>query len=370
MKNTLGTNLTLTLFGESHGEMMGAVLDGIAPGIAIDHEAIAYRLTQRRPVGSISTARAEKDPYSIVSGVKNGFTTGAPLAILIPNENTISSDYDLLRNKARPGHADYAAQCKYHGFQDQAGGGHFSGRVSAPLVAGGTVVRCALEKKGITIAAHLLRCGGVCDRPFSFDPTVLKEEMAQASEKAFAVLDDAVGEQMKERILEAKFQGDSGGGELEIAITGMPGGVGEPWFDSVEGLLSHALFGIPGIKGVAFGAGFDFCDMRGSQANDPFRIAEDGSVITTSNHNSGINGGITNGMPLRICLAVRPTPTLALSQDTIDFEKMENITLAAKGRHDPAIVHRVRAVAEAVCALVLGDLLNGRFGCDWFTKEE
>lgn len=361
MKNTFGTALGVTLFGESHGEAIGAVLDGMAPGVPVDETAIAEALALRRPVGSISTSRREADPFRIVSGVFNQKTTGTPIAILIPNQDTHSSDYDALRGKARPGHADYAAECKYHGFQDERGGGHFSGRITAALVAAGSICAQALGACGIQIGTHILRCGGVSDREFSD----LASDVAQLKNKPFAVLDDAAGESMKKAILDAREASDSVGGILETAVIGMPAGVGEPWFDTVESQLSHALFAIPGIKGVSFGDGFALCDMRGSEANDPFYRTEDETTVTLTNHNGGINGGITNGMPIRFSCAVKPTPTIALPQKTVNFRTGENIVLEARGRHDPAIVHRVRAVVDAICAIVLCDLLTQRYGTDW-----
>ncbi len=361
MKNTFGTSVCLTVFGESHGCEIGVVLDGIAPGIAVDEETIRARLALRRPIGMISTARQEPDPFRIVSGVVGGKTTGTPIAILIPNTQTLSADYDALRGKARPGHADYAAECKYHGYQDERGGGHFSGRITAGVVAAGAICIEALKVKGIQIGTHILRLAGIADREFD----AISADLSALEDKTFAVLDDGAGEQMKTAILEAKKDCDSVGGVLETAVIGMPGGVGEPWFDTVESQLSHALFAIPGIKGVAFGDGFDLCDMRGSEANDRFRINESNEIVTLTNRNGGINGGITNGMPIRFRCAVKPTPTIGLEQQTVDFRTRENVMLAARGRHDPAIVHRVRAVVDALTALVFCDLLAQHYGTDW-----
>ena len=272
MKNTLGSAVTLTIFGESHGEEIGAVLDGLAPGIRVDEGEIAARLAQRRPSGAISTARSEPDPFRIVSGVLGGYTTGTPIAILIPNTQVRSGDYQALSGKARPGHADYAAEQKYHGYQDERGGGHFSGRVTAALVAAGAICRAALREKGVELGSHILSLGGKWDRPFSTDEKALLGELRALDRMDFAVLDEQAGEAMKEAILTAKAEGDSVGGRLESAVCGLAAGLGEPWFDSVESMLSHALFSIGGVKGVAFGDGFDLCDMRGSEANDPSAI--------------------------------------------------------------------------------------------------
>lgn len=360
MKNTFGSSVALTLFGESHGEFIGATIDGLAPGIVIDHEYIAHMLTLRRPDGKISTPRKEKDEYKIVSGVVGNTTTGTPITILIPNENVKSGDYSQMKTVARPSHADYTAECKYHGYQDSRGGGHFSGRITAALVAAGAICKCALEQKGIYIGTHVKKCAGISDRNFEN----LKEDITKLFTKTFAVLDDASGDKMCEAILAAASEGDSVGGVLETAIIGMPEGVGEPWFDTVEGILSHILFSIPAVKGVEFGAGFAIADMRGSNANDPFQI-KNGKVVATSNHNGGINGGITNGMPIVFRTAIKPTPTIFKQQNSVDFRTMTNAVLEAKGRHDPAIIHRARVVQDAVAAFVLCDALAMRYGTDW-----
>ena len=362
MKNTFGTNLTVTLFGESHGPAIGAVVDGLCPGLPVDESVIAAALTLRRPAGKIATARVEADPFQIVSGVFEGKTTGTPLCIVIPNQNTRSGDYE--RSAPRPGHADYAATQKYHGFEDYRGGGHFSGRITAPLVAAGAIITHALNAKGITLATHIARCGGFADLPFQNEA----EDIAALQGKAFPLLNPALEEPIKDYIQSVKAKGDSVGGVIETAVCGMPAGVGEPWFDTVEGVLSHALFSIPAIKGVEFGDGFALCNMLGSQANDPLCYQED-KVVTTTNHNGGVNGGITNGMPLIFRCAVKPTPSIALPQQTIDTTNQTNTTLSIHGRHDPAIFHRAAHVVNAVTAITLYDLLCTRYGTDWFLKE-
>ncbi len=364
MKNTFGNNISFTLFGESHGDAIGAVIDGLAPGIKIDEEKISEKLSLRRPDGAISTARVEKDEFRIVSGAFNGYTTGTPLCILIPNENTVSRDYDKLKNTPRPGHADYTAECKYHGFQDYRGGGHFSGRVTAAIVAAGAVAISALEEKGIYIGTHISSLAGVKDR--SFD--LIFDDINKLNSSAFPVLSSDAEAKMKEEIIRAKTDGDSVGGVLETAVIGMPAGVGEPWFDSVESLLSHALFSIPAVKGVEFGDGFAMASMRGSEANDELKM-EHGKVATVTNHNGGINGGITNGMPLIFRCAVKPTPSIFKAQATVDLSLGENTTLSLEGRHDPAIVHRARAVVDAMTALTLCDLLATRYGTDWLGEK-
>ena len=360
MKNTFGNSVAITLFGESHGEYIGAVIDGLAPGIHIDREYIANMLTLRRPEGKISTPRREKDEFRIVSGVVADTTTGTPITILIPNENVKSGDYSEMKTVARPSHADYTAECKYHGYQDSRGGGHFSGRITAALVAAGAICKYALEQKGIYIGTHVKRCAGISDRELG----ELKNDIAELSQKTFAVLDDASGDKMRKAILRAASEGDSVGGVLETAIIGMPCGVGEPWFDSVESMLSHMMFSIPAVKGIEFGAGFAISDMRGSEANDPIRI-ENGTAVTLTNNNAGINGGITNGMPIIFRTAIKPTPTIFKEQNTIDFKSMTDAVLEPKGRHDPAIVHRARVVQDAAAAIVLCDALAMRFGTDY-----
>ncbi len=361
MKNTMGQALTVTLFGESHGEAIGAVLDGLAPGISVDESYIAHQLTLRRPSGSIGTKRHETDDFRIVSGVFEGKTTGTPLCILIPNTDTKSRDYALTRSLARPGHADYTANCKYHGFEDYRGGGHFSGRVTAALVAAGAIVLPALRARGISVGTHIARCAGVTDRDFHD----MEADIRALSDAPFAVLDADAAQQMRAKIESAASDGDSVGGVLETAVAGMPAGVGEPWFDTVEGVLSHALFSIPAVKGVQFGAGFDMADAFGSEFNDCFRTVN-GTVVTETNHNGGVNGGITNGMPILFRTMVKPTPSIYKKQDTVDFIRMENAQLQIEGRHDPAILHRARVVCDSVTALVLYDLLSVRYGTDWF----
>ncbi len=365
MKNTFGQSVAVTLFGESHGGEIGAVLDGIAPGIPVDTKEIDAWLARRRPRDNMSTARREGDPYRIVSGVKDGYTTGAPLAVMIPNSDTRSADYAVMSGVARPNHADYTAHCKYHGFEDARGGGHFSGRLTAPLVALGGIVAPALAARGMALGAHVLSLGGVCDRAFSLDP---KTEFSQLKHADFPTLDADAGAHMRARVLEAREAGDSVGGVIECAITGVPAGVGEPWFDAVECRLSRALFAIPAVRGVEFGDGFAMAEMRGSEANDAFRY-DGGRVMTATNHSGGVQGGITNGMPIVFRVAIKPTPTIAKEQNTIDFIKGENATLAARGRHDPAIVHRACPVVEAVAALVLADMLAMRYGTDWLRGE-
>lgn len=362
MKNVYGNMLTLTLFGESHGSAIGAVLDGLAPGIPVDEGEIARALSRRRPQGGIATARREPDEFVIESGVYNGHTTGSPLCILIPNTAQHSGDYSDIVGRARPGHCDYPANCKYHGFEDPRGGGHFSGRLTAALVAAGAIVRAALGSHGIHIGTHLYRCAGVDDRPI--DEVRLDEELALLAESSFPALSREAEERMRERILAAAADGDSVGGIAETVVTGLEAGLGEPWFDTVESLLAHGLFSIPAVKGVEFGDGFALADMRGSEANDPYHIDNEGKITTATNHAGGIGGGITNGMPLRFRCAIKPTPSIIHRQSTVDFKRGENVEISIKGRHDPCIAPRACPVIDAVVALTLADIMVMRGGTD------
>ena len=362
MKNTFGQSVSVTVFGESHGQAIGVVLDGIAPGIDVDTDFISAQLAKRRPQGKTDTPRVEQDNYQILSGVFEGKTTGTPICIIIPNENTKSKDYAKTRFLARPSHADYTAYCKYHGYEDYRGGGHFSGRITAALVAGGAIAIKALERLGIKIGTHILKCADVCDREFenvSYDIDALRE-------KSFPVLNN-IEEKITEKIIKARNNTDSLGGIIQTAIVGMPSGIGEPWFDSVEGILSHAMFSIGGIKGIEFGAGFKLADMLGSQANDAFE-AQNGQIITKTNNNGGINGGITNGMPILFNCVVKPTPSIAKEQQTVDITSKENTSIKIEGRHDPAIIRRVCVVVDSVCALAVCDMLAQRYGTDVLLK--
>ena len=364
MKNIFGSSVSVTVFGESHGTAIGAILDGIAPGIPIDEEFIAYQMKLRQSVGALSTARREADSVKIVSGLFNGRTTGTPMTFIIDNQDTRSKDYGELAYKARPGHADFSAQIKYHGFQDYRGGGHFSGRITAGIVAAGAVAIGALRGKGIKIGTHILSCGGVFDRTFND----LNADIDMLNCMEFAVLDGTKAEEMQAAITAAKQDGDSVGGRLETVVTGVPAGVGEPWFDALESILAHALFSIPAVKGVEFGAGFAAADMLGSQCNDCFHN-ENNNVTAPTNNTGGIIGGITTGMPILFRTAVKPTPSIFKEQNTIDLKSFDNTTLQIKGRHDPAIVHRARVVADSVTALVLCDQLAMRFGTDWLKAD-
>ncbi|MBE6655941.1 MAG: chorismate synthase [Ruminococcaceae bacterium] len=361
MKNTFGNSVTVTLFGESHGPMIGCTLDGLAPGISVFEERIAEALTRRRPTGGITTSRIEKDEFQIVSGVYKEKTTGTPLTILISNAAMHSADYENAKRLARPGHADYTAHTRYAGYEDPRGGGHFSGRITAALVAVGEIAKEALRLQGITVGTHIASIAGIADTLLPEDPLALRSTLEALSTLPFAVLDEAQGERMKAAILAAKEEGDSVGGVLETAITGMPRGVGEPFFDSVESRLSHMLFSIPAVKGVEFGDGFALCEMRGSQANDQM-TAKNGIVRQLSNHMGGVYGGITSGAPILFRTAIKPTPSIFKPQKTIDIDNYTSAELSLHGRHDPCIVGRAAPVVDAVTALVLVDLLTEAFG--------
>lgn len=363
MKNTFGQSLTVTLFGESHGEAVGAVIDGLAPGIPVDEKEIEKQLARRRPSSALDTPRTENDGFSVLSGVLQGRTTGTPLCIVIKNENTKSGDYTY--GAARPSHADYAARCKYHGFEDYRGGGHFSGRITAALVAAGGILLPALERKGIIIGTHISQCGNAKDRDFDN----MMSDIITLKNADFPVLDEEAKQRIADEIMNAKNNLDSVGGATQTAVYGLPAGVGEPFFDSVEGVLSHALFGIGAVKGVEFGLGFGFAGANGSQVNDAIRI-DRGRVFTETNNNGGINGGITNGMPVVFRCAVKPTPSIAQKQKTVDFIKNENTEITVAGRHDPAIIRRICPVIDSVTAMVICDLLAQRYGTDYLAGEE
>ena len=361
MKNTFGTSVSLTVFGESHGPFIGAVLDGLAPGIEVNEDDIKHALTMRRPAGKISTARQEKDEYVIASGVFEGKTTGTPISIIIPNADTRSKDYKKTYGLARPGHADFASFCKYHGFEDYRGGGHFSGRVTSALVAAGAIARAALAKKGIYIGTHIKELAGVPDRAFGD----LKSDIDDLYTKVFPVLSEKAEENMRAEIEKAAADGDSVGGLLETVVIGMPAGVGEPYFDSLESVISHMMFSVPGVKGVLFGAGMDFAKMRGSKANDAFRMDDNGNVYTKTNNNGGVNGGITNGSPICFTTVIKPTPSIYKQQKTIDFVANEEKDICIEGRHDPCIAHRARIVVDSLTAIALCDMLSCRYGTDF-----
>ena len=356
MSSYLGKNIHVSIFGQSHSEAIGVTVDGLPAGERVDLEALE-RFLQRRAPGRDATAtpRKEADKPRILCGLVDGVTCGAPLAAIIENTNVRSRDYEALRDVPRPGHADYTAQVRYGGFQDVRGGGHFSGRLTAPLCVAGGIALQLLERRGIHVAAHILSVGDVEDKPFnSMGEQVETLDTLKAA--SFPVLDGEAGEKMRELILTARSRGDSVGGVVECIVTGVPAGMGDPMFGGMESRLAAALFGVPAVKGVEFGAGFEAARMFGSTHNDPFEM-KNGRITTRTNHAGGILGGITTGMPLIFRMAFKPTPSIAQEQDSVSLSRLEETKLAVTGRHDPCIVPRAVPVAEAAAALVLLDVL-------------
>lgn len=352
--NTIGSALRVTLFGESHGEMVGAVLDGLPAGTVIDTSLIQRDLDMRRPAPLIGTARHESDVVHLTGGIIEGRLTGTPLLFTLDNTDVRSASYRERGHIPRPGHADYTAHVKYRGNADPRGGGQFSGRLTAPLVAAGAAARQYLGSRGMRIAARVTRIHNVVDDgTYTFDRV---EEGRFGNE--LRCLDPDAAARMRESILDARNRGDSVGGVIECTATGIPAGLGEPFFDTAEGELARMMFAIPAVKAVEFGSGFRAAEMFGSENNDPFIVADDGGRIETATNNAGgINGGLTNGMDIVFRLAVKPTSSIAGKQKSVDLETMKETEIAVKGRHDPCIVPRAVIVVEAACALVLSDLL-------------
>lgn len=358
MSNVIGKNITLTLFGESHGPYVGATLDGLPSGIPVSEAEIQNELSKRRPSFVGETPRHEKDDFQIISGVFQGFTTGAPLTILIPNENVNSKAYESEVRSFRPNHADYVAHEKYHGFEDYRGGGHFSGRISAAIVAVCAIIKTYLESKGIQIASHILSAGGILDE--GFDPVHPEKQVRKLLASSFPLIDQKNEENMRELFEKVAKEHDSLGGQIETAIIGLPVGLGEPWFGRFDGVLSNAIMSIGGVRGVVFGDIDSQEDLRGSSFNDPF-ILEGGEVKTKTNHSGGVQGGISNGMPVLFHSFVKPTPSIGLPQQTVN-ENKEATTLSIQGRHDPCFLRRVTPVINALTAFVTMDFLLGEFG--------
>ena len=343
-----------TIFGESHGPAIGVVLEGVPAGLTLDLEALRAEMARRAPgQDPTATARKEADEVHILSGFFEGKTTGAPLTMVIQNTDHRSGDYDSLRFTPRPSHGDYAGFMASKGCQDHRGGGHFSGRLTAPLVAAGAVAKQILAQKGVWVGAHISAVYGVTDAALND-----VEDLKAMPDKPFPVLDEAKGEEMRQAIFEAKADGDSVGGSIECAVVGLPAGFGAPDFGlNVEGIFSQHLFAVPAVKAVAFGAGVAFAYMRGTEANDPFEVKE-GKVVTRTNNAGGINGGITNGMPVVFEVTLRPTPSIALPQESVDLRTGEEVEIEIKGRHDPCIIPRAVAVIEAAAALAACEVLG------------
>ncbi len=351
MGSSYGENIRLTIFGQSHSPAIGMTLDGIPAGHIIDMERLKCFMARRAPGNSeLSTPRKEADEPEFLSGIKDNTTCGAPITAIIRNNNTRSSDYDELKARPRPGHADYTAQVKYYGAQDHAGGGHFSGRLTAPLCIAGGIALQLLDDEGIHVWSRIYSIGGIKDNG---------ELETDISDKPFPTVDDEKAGLMKARILKAKEELDSVGGVVECKLTGLPAGLGDPMFMGMENRIAQIVFGIPAVKGLEFGSGFAAADMTGSENNDAFCI-NDGRIETLTNNCGGILGGITDGMPLVFRAAFKPTPSIGKEQRTVNLEKMEEVSLSVKGRHDPCIVPRAVPVVEAAAALAIYDALIGR----------
>jgi len=356
MSGQWGKKVKYSIFGESHGRGIGITIDGLPPGIKLDMDFINSEMQRRAPGrDEFSTKRFEGDKVEILSGYFNGYTTGTPLCGVIFNENQNSKDYDKLKNLARPGHADFTGTVKYSGFNDYRGGGHFSGRITAPLVFAGAIAKQILIDKGIKIGSHILSIGNITDSYFD-SVNINKQILVDILKKDFPVIDDLKGEEMKKIILKAKEEKDSVGGIIEATILNLPCGLGEPFFDSIESTLAQLLFSVPAVKGVEFGMGFEITKIRGSQANDTPYIDKK-NVVTKTNNNGGINGGISNGMPIVFRAAMKPTPSIAKPQNTIDMASYENSEVVVTGRHDPCIVLRALPVIEACAAMSILDFI-------------
>ncbi len=356
MSSTYGDKIKISVFGESHGNGIGVVIDGLPAGVKIDMDSVLVQMSRRAPgKDKTATPRKESDLPKVLSGMLGDTLTGAPLCAVIENTNTRSGDYGNLLSCPRPGHSDYTAFVKYNGANDIRGGGHFSGRLTAPIVFAGSICRQILAQKGIKIAAHINSIGNVSDE--TFNPVSIDDALIdRLNASSFALIDNSVEEKMRNEVEDARMSLDSIGGTIECAVTGIEAGIGEPMFDGVEGVIAKAVFGVPAIKGVEFGKGFELSRMRGSQSNDSFRYV-DGKVVTETNNCGGILGGITNGMPIIFRAAVKPTPSIAQKQKTVDLQKKENSELEVHGRHDPCIVPRAVPVIEAVTAIAIANLM-------------
>lgn len=356
MSANWGHNIELSLFGESHGQAIGIVIGNLPAGVRLDMDAIRWYMKRRAPgQNKMSTPRQEKDEVQIVSGLLDGVTTGAPLCAMIQNSDQHSRDYSELKVKMRPGHSDYPAYVKYHGYNDVRGGGHFSGRLTAPLVFAGSVARQILQEKGIVIGAHIKRIHNIEEPSFPVD--VDDDLLKQLSSQLYPVLDQHIFSQMQNEIEEARMHQDSVGGMIECAIINVPAGIGNPFFDSIESHLSSLLFSIPAVKSISFGSGEDITKMYGHEANDSYYY-QNGQVKTKTNHNGGITGGISNGMPIIVNVGIKPTPSISQLQQTVNVETQTDTQIQVKGRHDPCIVPRAVVVVESMVALAILDMIR------------
>ena len=356
MSSTWGTNIELSIFGESHGKAIGIVIGNLPAGIALDIEDIQRQMKRRAPgQNKMSTARKEADEFHIMSGVIDHVTTGAPLCAMIYNSDQHSKDYSLLEECMRPGHSDYPAYVKYKGFNDVRGGGHFSGRLTAPIVFAGSIAKQILKQKGIVIGAHIQSIKDIKDDRFPVDMN--EKDMEKMLMNQYPTLNDQVFSKMQQVIEEARMNQDSVGGKIECASLNVPAGVGNPFFDSIESHLSSLLFSIPAVKSLSFGLGEEITGLYGHEANDAYYYDE-GVVKTKTNHNGGILGGISNGMPIIFTVGFKPTPSISLPQETINIKTKDNTKLEVKGRHDPCIVPRAVVVVESMAALGILDMMN------------
>ncbi len=356
MSSAIGDKIKISVFGESHGEAIGCVIDGLPAGVKLDLDKIYIDMSRRAPgKDKTATPRLEKDEPHILSGVVDNVTTGAPLCAVIQNTNTKSGDYSNLMSVPRPSHSDYPAYVKYMGYNDIRGGGHFSGRLTAPLVFAGAVAKQILAQKGITVGAHIKQIGKVCDKKANLNDISAKM-LNKLTLSNFSLIDETVENDMRAQIESARLNSDSVGGIIECFAVGLPVGIGSNMFDTVEGKLASILFGVPAVKGVEFGLGFGFADKNASQVNDEYEI-KDGKVSTLSNNNGGVLGGMTDGAPIAVSVAIKPTPSIALKQRSVNLQTMQNEELEIHGRHDPCIVIRAVPVIESAVALGLLDLM-------------
>ena len=357
MSGMWGSKIKLSIFGESHGNAIGITIDGLPAGFYIDMDKIMMEMSRRAPgKSSLSTPRKESDIPEILSGYFEGKTTGTPLCAIIRNSNTKSKDYSKLKDVMRPGHADYTGAVRYKGFNDYRGGGHFSGRITAPLVFAGAICKQILEVKGIIVSAHINSIGKIKDCSF-LESDISDELLNSFKENELPLINTKLEDEMRQEILSTRSSGDSIGGTIECAILGVSPGIGDPFFDSVESTLAHLMFSVPAVKGIEFGKGFDISKMRGSEANDEYYL-ENGNIKTKTNNNGGILGGITNGMPIIFNVAIKPTASIFKEQNTVNIVTMEETTLCIEGRHDPCIVQRALPVIEAVAAIGITELMN------------
>lgn len=353
MSNVYGRSIKVSIFGESHGTGIGVIIDGLEPGLEIDMEEVNRQMARRAPGQKLGTTRKEPDQVEILSGIRNGVTCGTPICGVIFNKNTRSQDYEKTKLLLRPSHADYTGHVKYKGFEDFRGGGHFSGRITAPLVFAGALCRQALEKKGVVVGSHIVKLHDIEEPAFTLED-IKADTLNKLATQQVPVLVSDNGEQIAQCIENARSELNSVGGIVETAVMGVPAGLGDPFFDSMESRLAQILFSVPAVKGVSFGCGEEFASMTGAQANDAYTV-EDGQVRTVTNNNGGILGGITNGMPITFKTVIKPTPSISRPQQTVNLDTMEPETLEIVGRHDPCIIPRAIPVLEAAAMIAVYD---------------